>query len=206
MPDVTAGALRRGPGGLEVLSYAKDHTSALFQQAKEREERLREERASRRDQEAAPNVNAQPAKPGMSVVRLVKRKGVGVAEPGKKAKLQVVLEDQFKDDEDDEEEGLGGLLGDYDSDDDAEEEEPAKQQQKEDKEEKNEDKPKVKLPAPSELGVLDLPDWTDEVHLGKVEEQKVSAKPVSKARAVCNDFLRGRCDRGKRCKFAHDVS
>ena len=180
---------------MEVLSYAKDHTSALFQQAKEREERLREERASRRDQEAAPNANVQP----------VKRKGVGVAEPGKKAKLHVVLDDQFKDDEDDEEEGLGGLLGDYDSDDDAEEEEPAKQQQKEDKEEKKEEKPKVKLPAPSELGVLDLPDWT-EVHLGKVEEQKVPAKPVSKSRAVCNDFLRGRCDRGKRCKFAHDIS
>ena len=33
---------------MQVLSYAKDHTSALFQQAKEREERLREERASRR--------------------------------------------------------------------------------------------------------------------------------------------------------------
>ena len=135
-----------------MLSYAKDHTSALFQQAKEREERLREERASRRDQEAPPNANSQPAKSGMSMVRLVKRKGVGVAESGKKAKLQVVLEDQFKDDEDDEEEGLGGLLGDYDSDDDAEEEEPAKQQQKEDKEEKKDDKPKVKLPAPSELG------------------------------------------------------
>ena len=135
----------------------------------------------------------------------MKRKGVGVAESGKKAKLQVVLEDQFKDDEDDEEEGLEAT-GDYDSADDAEEEEPAKQQQKEDKEEKKDDKPKVKLPALSELGVLDLPDWTDEVHLGKVEEQKVSAKPVSKARAVCNDFLRGRCDRGKRCKFAHDVS
>ena len=67
MPDVTAGALRRGPGGLQVLSYAKDHTSALFQQAKEREERLREE-GGRRDQ-GAPKRKFSAGKSGMSMVR-----------------------------------------------------------------------------------------------------------------------------------------
>ena len=152
VPDVTAASLPgAGTHTVAPLSYARDHTAMLLQQAKLREERLREEKASKRDQESVPTARAEPAKPGMSLVRVVKRKGVGVVvEPSKRAK-QMVAEDQAKDDEEDEDEGLGGLLGDYDSADDEEEEEEArvKQVQKEKKEEKTVVKPKVVLPAPS---------------------------------------------------------
>ena len=205
VPDVTAASLPgAGTHTVAPLSYARDHTAMLFQQAKLRVERLREEKASKRDQESVPTARAEPAKPGMSLVRVVKRKGVGVVvEPSKRAK-QMVAEDQAKDDEEDEDEGLGGLLGDYDSADDEEEEEEAqvKQVQKEKKEEKTVVKPKVVLPAPSELGVLDLPDWSEKEG-GNVDEPKQEAKP--RAKVPCKDFLKGRCDRGKRCKFAHDM-
>ena len=56
--------------------------------------------------------------------------------------------------------------------------------------------------APSELGVLDLPDWSEKEG-GNVDEPKQEAKP--RAKVPCKDFLKGRCDRGKRCKFAHDM-
>ena len=113
----------------------------------------------------------------------------------------MVVEDQAKDDEEDEDEGLGGLLGDYDSADDEEEEEEAQVKQVQ-KEKKTVVKPKVVLPAPSELGVLDLPDWSEKEG-GNVDEPKQEAKP--RAKVPCKDFLKGRCDRGKRCKFAHDM-
>ena len=102
VPDVTAASLPgAGTHTVAPLSYARDHTAMLFQQAKLREERLREEKASKRDQESVPTARAEPAKPGMSLVRVVKRKGVGVVvEPSKRAK-QMVAEDQAKDDEED---------------------------------------------------------------------------------------------------------